>query len=195
MYMPDIDFQPLLREEYSTFTGPDPWGNDCHTTWQVNGYQMQSASVTPPYPPGKISTQAVFVGITSECRWRYRILPMALQDLWREGVLRGPELPALLYATEEGLRLSDYPPPFKDLYLRIFSITFAALTLLGVGVAIWIKIDYPYYFSDILTAGVLPSLVLTQLPTGILILHRFRRRRLVSMYRALIASNVASAPA
>jgi len=193
MYMPDINFQPLLREEYFSFTGPDPWENDCHTTWHVNGYQMQSASVTPPYPPGKISTQALFIGITAEERWRYRILPMALQDLWREGVLRGPELPALLHATEENLTLSDYPPPLKDLILRMFSITFSALTLLAAGVAIWVKIIDPYYFPDILTAGVLPLFVVTMLTTGILIFHRLRRRRLASMYLALIAGNVDSA--
>jgi hypothetical protein len=108
MIIPDMNFRPLHREVYLNFAGPDPWENDCHTTWYVNGYQMETASIKPPYPPGPNANQAVFVGIESDDHGRYRMLPMALQVLWREGVLRGPELPALLYATEENLTISDY---------------------------------------------------------------------------------------
>ena len=86
MVIPDMNFRPLKREAYFNFTGPDPWENDHQTTWYVNGYQMETSSMTPPYPPKGIATQAVFVGIES-CHGRYRILPMSLQNLWREGVL------------------------------------------------------------------------------------------------------------
>jgi len=189
MYMPDLNFRPLHREAYLNFTGPDPWENESQTTWHVNGYQMETASVKPPYPPGTNANQAVFVGIESRDHGRYRILPMALQVLWREGVLRGPELPALLHATEENLTISDYPPPFKDLYLRLLSIAFAALALLAAGLAVWMKINDPYYFVDVLTAGVIPMIVLTLLPTGMLIHHRVRRRRLTSRFRTFISDN------
>jgi len=188
MYMPDLNFRPLHRESYLNFTGPDPWENESQTTWYVNGYQMETASVKPSYPPGSNANQAVFVGIESRDHGRYRILPMALQVLWREGVLRGPELPALLHATEENLTISDYPPPFKDLYLRMLSITFAALALLTTGIAVWTKMNEPRYF-DVLPFAVIFFIVLALLPAGMLVCHRIRRRRLTSRFRALIPDN------
>jgi hypothetical protein len=194
MYMPDLNFRPVPREEYLSFAGADPWENNDHTTWFLKGYQMETASVKPPYPPGTNANQAVFVGIETRDHGRYRILPMALQDLWREGVLRGPELPALLHATEGKLTISDYPPPFMDLYLRLLSITFAAFALLSTGVAVWTKINDPYYFYDVLPA-VIFFCVAALLPTGILIRQRIRRRRLTSQYRTLVTGNMSSASA
>lgn len=193
MYIPDLNFRPLYREAYLNFTGPDPWENDCQTIWYVNGYQMETASIKPPYPPGTNANQAVFVGIESRDHGRYRILPMCLQVLWREGVLRGPELPALLHATEESLMIGDYPPPFMDLYLRMLSITFAALALLTAGVAVWTKINEPRYFA-VLPFAVVFFIVLALLPAGMLIHHRVRRRRLTSQYRTLVTGSVGSAP-
>jgi hypothetical protein len=189
MYMPDLNFRPVPREEYLSFAGADPWEHNNHTTWLLKGYQMETASVKPPYPPGTNANQAVFVGIESPDHGRYRILPMALQVLWREGVLRGPELPALLHATEENLTISDYPPPFKDLYLRLLSITFAALALLTTGIAVWTKINEPRYFY-VLPFAVIFFIVVAALPAGMLICHRIRRRRLTSRYRTLITGNV-----
>jgi hypothetical protein len=193
--VPNMDFRPSLREVYQSFSGPDPWEHDRPTTWSLNGYQMETSSMKPRYPPGRISTQAVFVGIESGDHGRYRILPMALQDLWHEGVLRGPELPALLHAIEQDLRISDYPPPFKELYLKILSIACAALALLAAGVATWTELYEPFYFFDLLTAGVLPMTALTLPPAGLLISCRLRRRRLASRYRTLLARAMPSAPA
>ena len=182
MVIPDLNFRPLHRETYLNFTGPDPWENDCQTTWYVNGYQMETASMTPPYPPKAIATQAVFVGIESRDHGRYRILPMSLQYLWREGVLHGPELSALLYATEENLTISDYPPPFMDLYLRMLSIAFAALlVILTTGLMVWTNDFYELRYVVIF------CIVVTLLPIGILIRQRIRLRRLTSRYRTLIA--------
>ena len=191
MYVPNLDFRPVSRELYHSFTGPDPWDNDQPTTWSLKGYQMGTATVTPPYPPGKVSTQAVFVGIESQDHGRYRMLPMALQDLWHEGRLHGPELPALLHMTEECLTINDYPPPFRDLYLRWLSIAFAALTLLAAGLAlwIWIWISDPYDADIVLRAAVVPMVVVTLLPLGMLMHHRIRRRRLASRYRNLIGGS------
>ncbi|MEI6207916.1 MAG: hypothetical protein WCP20_14125 [Desulfuromonadales bacterium] len=182
MVIPDMNFRPLKREAYLNFTGPDPWENDRQTTWYVNGYQMETSSMTPPYPPKGIATQAVFVGIESR-HGRYRILPMSLQSLWREGLLLGPELPALLYATEGNLTISDYPPPFMDFCLRMLSFAFAAILVVPTtALLVWTK-----DFSDVLPYAVIFCIVLTLLPTGILIRQRIRLRRLTSRYRTLIA--------
>jgi hypothetical protein len=192
VFVPNLDFRPVPRELYRSFTGPDPWDSGHPTTWLLKGYQMKTSTVTPPYPPGRVSTQAVFVGIESEDHGRYRILPMALQDLWHEGRLRGPELPALLHLTEDCLTIGDYPPPFRDLCLRMLSITLAVLAFLTAGVAIWTRISVPFYFIEVFYAGVLPMVVAMLLPLGMLVHHRIRRRRLRSRYRDLIAGRTNS---
>jgi uncharacterized membrane protein YhaH (DUF805 family) len=98
----------------------------------------------------------------------------------------------LLHTTEESLIISDYPPPFMDLYLRLLAITFAVFALLTTGLAVWVKINEPGYF-EVLPFAVIFFIVAALLPAGMLICHRIRRRRLASWYRTLITGNVSSA--
>lgn len=137
--MVDLGWQPVVRETYLEFDGPDPWQNGKPTRWRVFGCQMQTTTVHPPYPPGKNPLHAVFVGIDSPTHGRYRVLPLALQDLWKEGALRGPELPELLFGWEERLWLIDYPPPNTDLVMRLWAVWFGLWAVAGALAFAWLR--------------------------------------------------------
>lgn len=137
--MADLGWEPVVRETYQEFDGPDPWQDGRPTRWRVFGCQMRTTTVRPPYPPGKNPLHAVFVGIDSQAHGRYRVLPLALQDLWQEGALCGPELPELLFGREKRLWLIDYPPPNTDSVMRLWAAWFGLWAAAGALAFAWLR--------------------------------------------------------
>ena len=127
-----MPFRPYLREFYGEFIAADPWNKGEEVLWSLEGFQMLSsrtrvirAKGQPEVPPkgrfnGPPKTQPGadrFPGIRSTLYDRYRILPLGVYDLYKEGKVQPVDLPWVLHAIEAQLHTSDYPPAFASIYL------------------------------------------------------------------------------
>jgi hypothetical protein len=65
---------------------------------------------------------------------RYRVLPLGLQTVWREGRVADQDLPWLRHSVEERLWISDYPPARISLALKMACAGCAGLAFLCFGV-------------------------------------------------------------
>jgi len=149
MYI-SLNYVPLLRERREAFVAADPWNHGQPVTWELCGYQMKTSTVTPDYPPtgnflspASDPMKAVYVGIQAYDGKRYRILPLAMQDLWNADKLAARDLPWLLSEIEGSLQIADYPPPFQYKLFRTLGIVYTGLALLVTGFVLALASQYP----------------------------------------------------
>ncbi len=171
---------PVYQWTHNEFSAPDPWADDKIVAWSVVVYQLvgesfigQTPKVPRPASPQRksIPTKCV-IGIYARAHQRYRILPLALQDLWRDGQVDDQDLPKLLYYIEEPLRITDYPPGQLARVMRIYSIVFLVLTPLAGAAGSW---------------AVLIMATLAATCFGVDHYWRSRRRRLAARWLGMLA--------
>lgn len=135
----DIRIIPVHQWTHREFIGVDPWANNRPVKWSVVVYRMLAASFVASTPIAQQSVPAdsndipkkFAIGIFSKEHNRYRVLPLALQDMWRAGQVRDQDLPWLLHQVEQPLRISDYPPGRLPMVAKMYTILCAVLTLLA----------------------------------------------------------------
>jgi hypothetical protein len=134
-----LSFVPVPQWVHREFDGLDPWDGGKRTRWQVVVYQMLSKTFAANAKAGERTTPAdsnavpnhLAVGIAAP-GGRYRVLPVVLQRLWREGQVRDEQLPELLHEIEAPLPIADYPPaagPLLSIVVGTFSLLVAAVAL------------------------------------------------------------------
>jgi len=144
MYV-SLNFLPSFAEFYGEFRAPDPWATDADVLWSLEGYRLVSSTFSAgglpngrvPGQPVSKQTSGVFAGIRSTAYNRYRVLPLAVNDLWVENRIAPADLPWLLHEIEGKLRLSDYPPAMMRTYFRLTSVLFGVLAVVAVAVYLY----------------------------------------------------------
>jgi hypothetical protein len=132
---------PVCQWRHREFDGVDPWANNEPIKWAVNVYAYvptlyANGPVTEKrtVPPESNDVPPKFaVGIYAPAHNRYRILPNALQDLWRAGMVRDQDLARLLYEKEMGLRRSDYPNAWPPSLIALCAILFGIFAVIALG--------------------------------------------------------------
>ena len=148
----DLSTFPVFQWKHREFTSVDPWADGRAATWELHVYKMTQGSWMTVMPatgqlvPSKSNyvPRQLAIGIFNPGNHRYRILPRALQDLWRSGKIPDEDLPGMLYKIEDPLYLSDYPPGRMPLLMKRYAIFFGLLVLLGMAVR-----SYHPYQSDL----------------------------------------------
>jgi len=138
-----LNFRPVAQWKHREFTASDPWADGRPVVWSIVVYKMVGESFlnavkrdAQSVPSGSNQLpKALVAGIFSQTHNRFRILPLALQDLWREGRVVDADLPWLLHHVEGRLRRSDYPPARGQLVLKVLSAALAAASLVSCGSA------------------------------------------------------------
>ena len=105
-----IKYFPVYQWTHREFDGVDPWANNQPVRWRVIVYRMiEEASVGAPIvyeesvgaPPAAEQMapaesndvpKKFAVGIFAQVHNRYRVLPLALQDMWRARQVRGTSI-------------------------------------------------------------------------------------------------------
>jgi len=136
-----LNLLPVYQWTHREFNGEDPWAGGRPVTWSVVVYRMVGETFINAAPAAKQSVPSTsnrlprmcVVGIFARTHNRYRILPLALQDLWREGKVADQDLPRLLHRVEGPLRISDYPPARFSMVLKAGTVAFAALSWFSCG--------------------------------------------------------------
>ena len=130
-----LKYFPVLQWTHRQFDGVDPWADNQPVRWSVVVYRMvEEASVGAPVLDPPASEQLVpaesndvpkkfAVGIFAQAQNRYRVLPLALQELWRARQVRDEDLPWLLNRIEQPLRRNDYSPNKVRLVMLLFPST------------------------------------------------------------------------
>ena len=138
----NLNFVPVHRWTHREFDGVDPWANNQPVRWSVVVYTMitkafanivSAAKQTVPAESNDVPRKFA-IGIFAKAHNRYRVLPLALQDLWRAGKVRDEDLPWLLNKIEQPLRRSDYPPNRVSLLTLLYAIIFGLFAAVGLGV-------------------------------------------------------------
>ncbi len=190
----DLSFVPIAREKIMQFQAPDPWADGVPAVWNVVLYQFQTRTVHPDYPPrGRHPLKQAYVGIHRAAHNRYRILPLGMQELWKENRLPPGEIPGLLRQIEEKLPIGAYPPAFAAMYFKLVSIMFTVLTLVVLGFYAWFESSGAAQES----AAFLYVSIAMALITSIFLLlmrnNRARNRRVREQALALLANQRSSA--
>ena len=113
-----INLIPVHQWTHREFDGVDPWAGGRPVRCSLVVYRIVPESFvnsTPiakqTVPPGGNDIpKNLAAGIFARAHNRYRVFPLALQDLWRAGQVRDQDLPGLLHRIEQSLYISDYPP-------------------------------------------------------------------------------------
>jgi hypothetical protein len=137
--MLSLKIVPVYQWTHREFTGVDPWVGGEPVTWSVVVYRMVGKSfvnATPALPQSVPSDsnrlpRPFVIGIFARAHNRYRVLPLALQELWKVGRVADQDLPRLLHRVEERLKSADYPPARLLLFLKVGALCFAGLTYLS----------------------------------------------------------------
>lgn len=130
-----LNFVPVYQWTHREFDGVDPWAGNRPVRWSVVVYQILSetfANANPPAPQTVAAHSTAIpkkfvIGIFNGAHNRYRILPLALQDLWRAGQVRDQDLPGFLYQIEQPLRRTDYPGGMMRKMLLTYAILFGVI--------------------------------------------------------------------
>ncbi|NWF84668.1 MAG: hypothetical protein HXY18_12655 [Bryobacteraceae bacterium] len=138
---------PVRQWVHRTFEAADPWEGGRLASWNLVVYRLVSASfahlATPEAPAVAAGSNAIppglAVGIETPERDRHRILPRALQNLWRAGKVGDRDLPWLINRVETNLRRGDYPgslmPQLAPIYMIVFGLIAAILLAAYVVIA------------------------------------------------------------
>lgn len=132
---------PVYQWTHAEFAGPDPWSDGEIVKWSVVVYQLISESFVAQTPVMKQPASSARNSIPTKCAIgiyarehnRYRVLPLALQDLWRAGKVEDRDLPSLLNVIEEPLLITDYPPGQMARTMKIYAFAFPVIALLAVA--------------------------------------------------------------
>jgi len=182
--MPLLRFNPVpvYQWTHAEFAGLDPWSDREIVRWSVVVYQLIPESFVAQTPPVKrpassernsIPNKCV-IGIYSREHNRYRVLPLALQDLWRAGKVEDRDLPRLLHLIEEPLRITDYPPGQLARAMKIYAFAFPVIALLA--------------FMAHLYGAAAVLFVMAVICFGVADFWRQRRQRLTEEWLRLITS-------
>jgi hypothetical protein len=133
-----LNLVPVYQWTHREFDGQDPWSQGQTVRWSVVVYRMVGESFLNAAPAAKQSVPSgskqvprpFVIGIFARAHNRYRVLPLALQNLWREGQVPDDDLPWLLHRVEQELWISDYPPARTSVALIVACLTCAALAYL-----------------------------------------------------------------
>jgi len=137
--MISLNLVPVHQWTHRQFDGFDPWAGNRPVRWSVVTYRLTSetfASITPrakqAVPSESNDIPKKFsVGIFAEAHNRYRVLPLALQEMWRKREVRDEDLPWLLYRVEQPLRRNDYPPTPLQTLMLVYTILFGVFAALA----------------------------------------------------------------
>jgi len=176
---------PVYQWTHAEFSGPDPWSNESNdqfVKWSVVVYQILPESFVAQTPvmkrPASSERKSIpkkcAIGIYSREHNRYRVLPLALQDLWRAGKVEDRDLPRLLQLIEEPLRITDYPPGQMARAMKIYSFACPVIALLAFMTHLYAA------------AGVLAAMA--AICFGVAQFWRQRRQRFAEQWLRLIAS-------
>ena len=108
---------PVHQWTHRQFNGFDPWAGNAPVRWSVVAYVLTAETFARVTPAAKQKVPSESndipkryqVGIFAEAHNRYRVLPLAVQEMWRKREVRDEDLPWLLHRIEEPLKRSDYP--------------------------------------------------------------------------------------
>jgi hypothetical protein len=122
-----LNLVPVYQWTHREFIGPDLWAGGQPVKWSVVVYRMvgesflNAARAAKQSVPSESNQLPMFmvVGIFARAHNRYRVLPLALQKLWRDGRVADQDLPWLLHSVEEALWITDYPPARVSLALKM----------------------------------------------------------------------------
>jgi len=137
--MISLNLVPVHQWTHRQFNGFDPWAGNAPVRWSVVAYVLASETFAKVTPSAKQKVPSESndipkkyqVGIFAEAHNRYRVLPLALQEMWRKREVRDEDLPWLLHRIEEPLRRSDYPPSPIQTLLLVYTILFGLFALGG----------------------------------------------------------------
>lgn len=179
--MLSLNVVPVHQWTHRQFNGVDPWaGNGQAVIWSLVVYRMLSESFidTTPVAQPAVGPESnaipanLSVGIYARAHNRYRVLPLALQDLFRSGEVRDYEIPWLLRQVEERLLLCDYPPGNVTLLMLVYGIGLGLFAVLSLMVN--------------LLGMAFALITLAALCLGIFLWLNQRRSRLAREWRALL---------
>jgi hypothetical protein len=133
-----LNLVPVYQWTHREFIGPDPWADGQPVEWSVVVYRMVGQSFLNAAPAARRSVSSesnllprpLVVGIFARAHNRYRILPLALQQLWRDGRVADRDLPWLLHTVEDKLWITDYPPARAALALKLACVACAGIAFL-----------------------------------------------------------------
>jgi hypothetical protein len=132
---------PVHQWTHREFDGFDPWAGNRPVQWSLVAYRMVAKSFADAVPIAKPTVPStsndvpkhLAIGIFARAHNRYRVLPLALQDLWRAGKVRDVDLPGLLHRIEGPLHVSDYPPGRLPIGTRLYGFLCSGVALLGLA--------------------------------------------------------------
>ena len=136
---------PVPQWTHRRFSANNPWEGDKPAEWNVVVCRMRS-DATYSVGRGKLAQQTIpatsndvppklAVGIEARTvihtplDRKIRILPNALQDLWRAGRVWDEDLPWLLNRLEKQLRKRDFPTSTYTSIVRYMLLTMAAMAV------------------------------------------------------------------
>ena len=156
---------PVHQWTHRQFVGPDPWAGGQLVTWEVVVYSLLGQAFVQSTPLAECAVPAhsndipteLAVGIYNRPNNRYRVLPLALQDMFRAEKIQDRDLPWLLHEVEDPLKLIDYPPAGLPLLMLFYMSMFAVVAVLTI------MLQMPMFAATLLALGLICGVVFLRL--------------------------------
>jgi hypothetical protein len=137
--------RPVIQWVHREFDAPDPWQAPGTTVrWRLlvclllgDRFADRPPAARTAGPESNAVPKNFVLVIATDSHQRYRILPLALQDLWRAGKVQDRDLPRLLHGMEGNLVRWDYPDAIVPFLLWIMRQMCAVMAVLFLGVCLW----------------------------------------------------------
>jgi hypothetical protein len=197
---------PITQWEHRQFDAPDPWqaGNET-VRWRLLVCLLLGGRFadrpperrTVPAESNDVPKKFAIV-IATDRDQRYRVLPLALQDLWRAGKVQDRDLPRLLHDMEGKLKWLDYPAlGVLPTLFGAFAIAMGGVGALSLGLFVFHILSAGWGgFSQLENSPWMLTLVLG-IPSSILALFFWllrlpftvRRRKMAERFLAALTGN------